>query len=138
MYLRGNRYGRSISRYEDFRLAAGVGSLLAMFTGLVFAFYWLMQPTIVRNYGIAAYRPPPKAVVHYANSPWVPPAPSEALPPIAAAEPAPESPVVEAPRSEVKKQEARTTPQRARPAREQANPFSGLFSSSRPHGRSWF
>jgi hypothetical protein len=135
MYFRGNPFGPSISRYEDYRLAAGAGSLLAIFAGLVFGLYWLMQPTIVPNYGLAAYKPPPKTVL---QSPWVPPARSEALPTIAVAKPAPESRVVEEPRSGVKKQEARTTPQRARPAREQPNAFFGLFSSSRSSGRSWF
>src|SRR5262245_815898 len=142
MYLRGNRFGPSISRYEDYRLAAAGGSLLAIVVSLVFGFCWLMQPTIVPNYGLAAYQPPPKTVVHYAKLPWVPPAPSEALPTIAVAEPAtepaPETRVVEEPKSEVKKQEARATPRRARPAREQPNPFFGFFSSSRPSGRSWF
>jgi hypothetical protein len=138
MYLRGNPLRPSLSRYEDYGLAAAAGTLLAIFAGFVFGFYWLMQPTIVPNYGLAAYQPPPKTVVHYAKSPWVPPAPSEALPEIAVAEPVPESRVVEEPKSEVKTQEARTTPRRARPVREQPNPFFGFFSSSRPSGRSWF
>jgi hypothetical protein len=135
MYLRGNPFGPSLSRYEDYRLAAGAGSLLAIFAGLVFGLYWLMQPTIVPNYGLVANQPPPETVL---QSPWVPPARSEALPTIAVAGPAPESRVVEKPKSEAKKQEARTTPQRARPAREQPNAFFGLFSSSRSSGRSWF
>jgi hypothetical protein len=39
------------------------------------AFYWLMQPTVVENRGLAGYQPPPKAVVSYV--PWVPPDSSE-------------------------------------------------------------
>ena len=139
MYLRGNPFGPSQSRYEDYRLAAATGTLLAIFAGFVFGFYWLMHPTIVPNYGLAAYQPPPKTVVHYANSPWVPPAPSSrALPETAAAELARETTIAEESKSDVKKQEARTAPRRARPAREQPNPLFGSFSSSRPSGRSWF
>jgi hypothetical protein len=137
MYLRGNPFGSSTSRYEDYLLAAVAGTVLAMFAGFAFGFYWLMQPTILPNYGVAAYQPPPKTVVHYAKSPWVPPAPSEALPTIAVAEPAAESRVVEEPKREIKKQEVKTIPRRARPAREQSNPFFGFFSSSRSFGRPW-
>jgi hypothetical protein len=137
MYVRGNQFGPSISRYEDYCLAAGVGTILAIFAGFAFGFYWLMQPTIVPNYGLAAYQPPPKTVVHYANSPWVPPAPPQELPKITASEPAIESSVAEEPKKEIKKQEVRRIPQRARPTREQPNPFGGFFSSSRSFGRPW-
>src|SRR5258705_2168356 len=118
MYLRGNPFGPSTSRYEDYRLATAVGLILAVYAGFFLVLAWLMQPSITPNRGLAAYRPLPKTVVHYADSPWVPPTPSETLPIRAVTKPAPEtakSSVTEAPKKETKKQEARTIPRRARP-----------------------
>jgi hypothetical protein len=132
MYLHRN-VGPGTS--EDYRLGTAVGILLAAYAGFFLALYWLMQPSVAANPGLAAYRPPPKTVVHYADSPWVPPAPSEALAIPAATEPAAEvakSSVTEQPKKETKK-EARTAPRRARPAREQPNPFWG-YASSRSFG----
>jgi len=133
MYLREN-LGRGSS--EDYRLGAAVGILLAAYAGFFLALYWLMQPSVAANPGLAAYRPPPKTVVHYADSPWVPPAPSEALAIPTATEPAPEiakSSVTEEPKKETKKQEPRTAPRRAHAA--QPNPYA----SSRSSGfRPWF
>ena len=139
MYLRGN-FGPGTS--EDYRLGTAVGILLAAYAGFFLALYWLMQPSVTANPGLAAYRPPPKTVVRYADSPWVPPAPSEALPIRAETEPAPDlakNSVAEEPKKEIKKkQEARTTPRRALPVREQQNPFWG-YASSRSYGsRPWF
>ena len=139
MYLRGNPFGPSTSLYDDYRSAVAVGIVLGAYVGFFFALYWLMQPSVSANPGLAGYRPPPKTVVHYADSPWVPPAPSEALPIPAATEPAPEvakSSITEA--KETKKQEARTTPRRARPVREQPNPFWGYASSRSSGSRPWF
>ena len=143
MYLRGNQLGLSTPRHEDYHLATAVGFVVAAYLGFFVVLYWLMQPTVTANPGLAAYQPPPKTVVRYADSPWVPPPPSEALPPMrAAAEPAPEmakSSVAAEPKNETKKQEARTSPRRARPAREQPNPFWGGWASSRSSGsRPWF
>ena len=141
MYLRGNPSGPRTARYEDYRLATAVGLILGAYAGLFFVLYWLMQPSITPNPGLAAYRPPPKTVVHYADSPWVPPTPSEALPIAAATEPAPEvakSAITEEPKKETNKQEARTTPRRARPVREQPNPFWGYASSRSSGSRPWF
>ena len=137
MYLRGNPFGPSTSLYDDSRSAVAVGIVLGAYVGFFFALYWLMQPSVSANPGLAGYRPPPKTVVHYADSPWVPPAPSEALP-TAAAEPAPEVSITEEPKKETKKQEARTTPRRARPVREQPNPFWGFASSRSSGSRPWF
>ena len=90
MYLRGNQLGLSTPRHEDYHLATAVGFVVAAYLGFFVVLYWLMQPTVTANPGLAAYQPPPKTIVRYADSPWVPPPPSEALPPIrAAAEPAP-------------------------------------------------
>ena len=135
MYSRSYRFAPSTSRAEDFQLAVVIGFLLAVFAGLGFGFYWLMQPTVVVNYG-SAYHPPPGAVVHYANTPWVPPAPSEATVPIAEPESvAPASVVAEQPKKETKKQQVvRVAPRRPRPAREQPDPFRGGFASSPSYG----
>jgi hypothetical protein len=137
MYLRGNPFGPSTSLYDDYRSAVAVGIVLGAYVGFFFALYWLMQPSVSANPGLAGYRPPPKTVVHYADSPWVPPAPSEVLP-TAATEPAPEVSITEEPKKETKKQEARTTPRRARPVTEQPNPFWGYASSRSSGSRPWF
>src|SRR5262249_3142966 len=133
------------SRFEDCRLAAAVALILAAYAGFALGVYWMMQPSVAANHGMAGYQPLPKTVVHYADSPWVPPEPSEVLPPIrVAAEPAPEvakpSVAEEHPKKEIKKQEARTTPRPARPVyREQPNQFWGGYASSRSFGsRPWF
>jgi hypothetical protein len=142
MYLRGNQLGLSTPRHEDYHLATAVGFVVAAYLGFFVVLYWLMQPTVTANPGLAAYQPPPKTVVRYADSPWVPPPPSEALPPMrAAAEPAPEmakSSVAAEPKKETKKQEARTSPRRARPVRVQQNPFWGWASSRSSGSRPWF
>src|SRR5262245_10479177 len=143
MYLRGNPLGLRTQRHEDYPLAAAVGIVLAGYVAFFVGLYWLMQPTVSANPGLAAYQPPPKTVVRYADSPWVPPPPSEALPIRAAAEPAPavaKSSVAEEPKKETKakKQEARTSPRRARPVREQQNPFWGWASSRSVGSRPWF
>ena len=141
MYLRGNSFGSSTPQSEDYRLGAAAGMVVAAYVGFFFVLYWLMQPSVTANPGLAAYRPPPKTVVRYADSPWVPPPPSETLPIRAEAEPAPQvakSSVAEEPKKETKKQAARTSPRQARPVREQANPFWG-YASSRSYGsRPWF
>ena len=51
------------SRRQDLGLAAGVGFCLGIYVLPAFAFYWLMQPTVSENYGIAAYEPPPATIV---------------------------------------------------------------------------
>ena len=103
MYLRGNPFGPSTSLYDDCRSTVAVGIVLGAYVGFFFALYWLMQPSVSANPGLAGYRPPPKTVVHYADSPWVPPAPSEALPIPAATEPAPEVAKSSIPRSRRKR-----------------------------------
>src|SRR5262252_3602574 len=143
MYLHGDLVGPNAPRSDDYRLAAAVGFVVAAYLGFFVVLYWLMQPTVTANPGLAAYQPPPKTVVRYADSPWVPPPPSEALPPIrAAAEPAPaiaKSSVAAEPKKETKKQEARTSSRRAQPVRAQPNPFWGGWASSRSAGsRPWF
>src|SRR6266516_716613 len=129
MYLRPFR--PSTSRFDDCGLAAAVGVLLGIYASFFFGLYWLMQPSVSPNSGLAGYRPPPKTVVRYADAPWVPPPPSEALP-IRVEESAPEvatGNVMEEPKRETKKHKARTSSRRVRPVREQRNPFSGYASS---------
>src|SRR5262252_11145074 len=143
MYLRGNQLGLSTPRHEDYHLAAAVGFVVAAYLGFFVVLYWLMQPTVTANPGLAAYQPPPKTIVRYADSPWVPPPPSDVLPIRKAAEPAPaiaKSSVAEEPKKETKKQAARTSPRPARAVREQRNPFwGGGWASSRSSGsRPWF
>ena len=142
MYSRWNRFGPSTPRFENYRLGAATGMVLAAYAGFFFVLYWLMQPSVTANPGLAAYQPPPKTVVRYADSPWVPPAPSEALPIRAEAQPAaPEiakSSVAAEPKKATKKQEARTSPRRAHPVREQSNPFWGYASSRSFGSRPWF
>src|SRR5262244_2078896 len=113
MYLRG-KFGAGA--YQDYRLGTAVGIILAAYVGFFVDLYWLMQPSVAANPGLAAYQPPPKTVVRYADSPWVPPPPSEALV-RAQAEPAAPEPakslVAEEPKKETKKQAVRTTPRQA-------------------------
>jgi hypothetical protein len=126
--LHGNTFGPSTSRYEDCRLAGIAGIVLAGYAAFFFVLYWLMQPTVTANSGLAA-----KTIVKYADAPWVPPNPS----PIRTVdEPAPVAakPSV----TETKKQERRTAPQQARRVREQPNPFWGYASSPSFGSRPWF
>src|SRR3981081_4223722 len=75
------------SQRQDLSLAAGVGFCLGVYVFLAVAFHWLMQPTVSKNYGLAAYKPPPATVVVYPTTPFVPPAPSEPASSSVAAEP---------------------------------------------------
>jgi hypothetical protein len=141
MYLRGNPFGPSTSRYEDCRLAGAAGIFLGAYAAFFFVLYWLMQPTVTANSGLPGYRPPPKTIVNYAEAPWVPPNPSEALPIRAVDEPAPviaKRGVTEEPKKETKKQERRTTSRQARPVIQQPNPFWGYASSRSVGSRPWF
>jgi substrate-binding family protein len=81
--------------------AAGIG--LGAYAAFYFVLYWLMQPTVTANSGLAGYRPPPKTIVKYADAPWEPPNSPEALPIRAVDEPAPVIPkrsVTEEPKKE--------------------------------------
>ena len=143
MHSHQNRFAMS-SSHGDYRLGVTVGSVIAAYAGFFLVLYWLMQPTVSANAGLAGYRPPPKTVVKYADAPWVPPDPSEALPYRRASdEPRPlvaKASVTEEPKKEVKKPEKRTAPRQARPVQQQQNPFWGGFGSSSrsPGSRSWF
>ena len=128
------------ARYQDAGLVAALGIFLAVYAGGALCFYWFMQPTVVKNYGLSAYHPPPKTVVIYADSPWVPPAPSEPPATIAAAEPIPkiEENSAVAPKIEVKTRAAPTPARRERHVRAPPNPFWS-YASGRSNGfRPWF
>ena len=79
MHSHQRRFATSDS-HEDYRLGVTVGTVIAAYAGFFLVLYWLMQPTVSANAGLAAYRPPPKTVVKYADAPWVPPDPSETVP----------------------------------------------------------
>jgi hypothetical protein len=143
MYSRAQVFGPGASRLEDCRVGAafgiGLGACAAFFLGL----YWLMQPSVSANSGLAAYRPPPKTVVTDAYAPWVPPSASQVLPRRAADEPREivKRPVTEEPKKETKKQEARSVPRQARPVQQQPNSFwggwgGGGYTQSQPQSQS--
>jgi hypothetical protein len=156
----GQRFFRGIilrsesRKFQGLRSAAGFTPYLCVYAGIAFGFYWLMQPTVVPNQGLAAYKPPPLAVVNYSNQAFVPPVVSEPPPPpILAATPprdavqtvaaAPEATVAPAPEKKVvKRREARATPRRERPertARVRPAP-SWNYAFGAPNGgfRPWF
>ena len=54
MYLHGNTFGPSTSRYEDCRLAGVAGIVLAGYAAFFFVLYWLMQPTVTANSGLTS------------------------------------------------------------------------------------
>src|SRR5207245_4902400 len=83
MRLHWSRYG------ADYRLAAGVGFRIGACAGFAIYFYWLMQPNVVTNHGLAAYHPPPKDVVYY-DLQRMPPAALEERVAFAAPDSAPE------------------------------------------------
>jgi hypothetical protein len=140
MHLRWSQYAAGVSRCEDYRVVAAIGIFFGVYAGFAICFYWLMQPNVAANYGLAAYRPPPKTVVNYADLPWVPPAAVEPRAELVLAEPTheiAESSVIE-PTKEIKKPEAGTPLRRERRVRERPNP-SWTYSSSRSYGfRPWF
>jgi hypothetical protein len=99
-----------------------------------------MQPSVVTNQGIAAYRPPPKTVVNYSDAPWVPPAESEPRAAFALAQPeqAAEESKVAPPKTETKA-EVKTRQTRAAAPRRHARPRPAWNYTASPFGfRPWF
>ena len=130
-----------IPRPHDLGLAAAALAIcLGVYGGFATGFHWLMQPTVVQNHGLAAYQPPPKTVVVYFDSPFVPPAPSAPAAPVALTERAPEvlESTAEAPKTETKRPQARAAPRRARPAMERRNPMWDFASRPSNGYRPWF
>jgi len=137
--LGGIQLRLGIPRPHDVGLAAAALAIcLGVYGGFATGFHWLMQPTVVQNPGLAAYQPPPKTVVVYSGSPFVPPAPSAPAAPVALTERAPDVlETAEAPKKETKRHHARA-PRRERPAVERRNPMWD-FASRPSHGyRPWF
>jgi len=118
------------SRFEDFDLAAAFAGSLGVCALLAFGFYWLLQPTVFPNQGLAAYKPPPKTVV--SAVPWVPPEPgTEVFTSYARAEPAPDSKTVAA-KDEKKGREVAQAPRREGAVRARSAPTWNNYT-----GRSW-
>jgi len=125
------------SRFADPGAIAGFSAFLGLYAVVAFGLYWLMQPTVVANHGVAAYQPPPKSVVSYV--PWVPPAP-EADTAVAAARPAPavEQSNVTPTKAEVKTPEARRTAPRERHVRARPAPRYSYDAGRAFAFRPWF
>jgi uncharacterized iron-regulated membrane protein len=147
MLLRQSQYVAQVagtSRHRGSGLVTALVIFLGVYAGIALCFYWLMQPSVAKNSGLAAYQPPPKTVVIYADMPRLPPPPSESLVALAGAEPTQEiaEKSVAAPKPESNKREARPAPRRERVVRERPNPMWDFASSasSRSHGgyRPWF
>src|ERR1700730_193222 len=128
MLVRRNEYVARIAGTSPSRGAGLVTALavfLAVYGGIALGFFWLMQPSVAKNSGLAAYQPPPKTVVIYADMPRLPPPPSEPLVALAGAEPTQEiaEKSVAAPKPESNKRKARPAPRRERVVRERPNPM---------------
>jgi len=125
-YLGGVPLRLTMSRRHDFgSAAAAVAICLGVYGIFAVGFHWLIQPTRIQSYGVAAYDPPPKTVVDYPESPFGPSARSRRVRSVPLVEPAPtivESPAV-APTKEAKRHHARTAPQRERRAIDRGNPW---------------
>jgi uncharacterized iron-regulated membrane protein len=125
------------SRFADSGIATALALLLMLYAGLAFGFYWLMQPTVVKNHGLAAYQPPPMTVV--SNVPWTPPDDTDVNAAFALAPPAQaEQSSTPAAKPQVKPDAARPAPARQRQARPRA--YQGwAYAPNRSYGfRPWF
>jgi hypothetical protein len=132
MLVRASEYVANTSRYQGPNPLLIIGVLVAGYFGVSSAFYWLMQPTVVKN-GLAGYHPPAATVI--SAGPAVLPPPTEPL--VALAPPAPEIPeAAAASKKDVAKREARTTAPR-RVVREQQNPMWGFASPQRQQQGGW-
>ena len=128
-------------RHQDVGLTVALEINFGVYAGIVACFaaglFWLMQPKILQNHGLAAYKPPPGTVVIYADPAWLPPASSEPIETVGVAEPAPPPVVVEssvaATKKEIKKRETRTTA-----PRERLNPFWDNAAAPSRGFRPWF
>src|SRR3982074_2611867 len=148
MHSRVNPFVAGNSRQGSGAVAV-LAIFLGVYVGIALCFYWLMQPTVVKNNGLAAFRAPPNTIVSTFLLP--PSAPSEPLATVAEpAQEVAESPVT-APKKPIAKREARTAPRPERPVREReraspqwgngTSPQAGSwgYASSQPQGaRPWF
>jgi hypothetical protein len=129
----------SSSRFADAAAVTGAfAASFGMLAALVFGFFWLMQPTVAKNPGPAAYQPPPKTVV--SSVPWTPPPPSTDREIMAASgvrDPAQSTPVLPP------KSEAATAQARANAPRQQRRVYTAptpRWAAPRPFFgfRPWF
>jgi len=132
MFSRSLPYKADTSR-RGFGAAVVLAIFLGVYLGIAGCFYWLMQPTVVANNGLAAFHPPPNTIV---STFLVPSTPSEPLATVA--EPATpeiaESPVTP-PKKVVAKREAKAPPRAQRTVRERERPSpSWGYASSQPQG----
>ena len=136
MLVRASEYVANTSRYQGPSPLLIIGVLVAGYFGISSAFYWLMQPTVVKNNGLAGYQPPAATVI--SAKPVLPPTSAEPL--VALAPPAPEIPdaAAAAAKKEPAKREARTTtPRRERPVAGERNPMLDYASSQRQQRSGW-
>jgi hypothetical protein len=128
-----NRFEASVasrSRYPDSGLAVALAIYLGIYVGLAVCFaaglYWLMQPSVFPNAGLAAYKPPPSTIVTNASSPRArtpPPLPAPTFTVAVVESEVVERPVV-APKTEAKKQhQAGASPRARRPRPERPEPM---------------
>src|SRR4051812_35660133 len=116
MLVRVSSYKASISRNHGSSRGSSAFAIIgigAAYVAIGACFYWLMQPTVVKN-GLAGYTPPPATVISAAAA--LPP-PGPAVPLVALAPPAPE--IAEAP-AVPKKEQTKREAREAREARAEA------------------
>jgi len=143
----------SRARYQNSGVAAALAMHLAIYAGVGCCFaavlWWLLQPKVIENQGLAAYKPPPGTVLTHAGSPG-----PAILPPLTdglavATVPVPqvgESTVNAAPKDEAKheakretrRREAPTNPRPRRYVREQRDPRSDFAYQPSYGFRPWF
>ena len=135
------------SRYTDSGLGAALTIYLGVCVGLTTCFgaglYWLMQPSVFPNPGLAAYKPPANFVVTFTGSASqsMPPAPLPEPPAtVLSPKPAVEAGIVTnvTPKKEAKKQRAVTSPQARRPRQERPNPMWDYAYQPSFSSRPWF
>jgi hypothetical protein len=124
-------------RSVDSKAAIGFVAFAGLYVLAAAGFYWLMQPSVAQNRGVAAYQPPPKAVVSYV--PWVPP-PPDVDAPILTARPAPEAEQASATpaKTDTKTQETSRAVPRERHVRARPAPRYGYDVGRAFAFRPWF
>jgi type IV secretory pathway VirB10-like protein len=137
-------------------VAAALAIHLAVYAGVgccfAIALWWLLQPKVLENAGLAAYKPPPNTVLTHAGAPGpaiLPPQPDASA---MATVPAPQAAEVVAPpkqetpkqeakqetRKETKRREAARNPRPRRVAPEQRDPRADFAYQPSYGFRPWF
>lgn len=133
------RMGRR-SSHPSSGLAGAAAITLGLYVGVGTCFaaglYWLLQPRVIANPGLAAYKPPPKTVLTYAGSPgaWTPPPPAV----VAATADADVVEITAAvPKTAASKRQAVASPRARRPSPQRRDPMRDY--AYQPFGfRPWF